>query len=437
MAFGPVQRCGCQLAVVLSLVPLAAYAQDAPVAARTVTLQEALELSRAAAPAMVAAQGAVDIAEAGLLQARGSLLPSLTANGVFSNSSNQRFDQTTGRLVSQNYAAQLQAGYDIFTGGRRYAQLRGAGADVDAAEAGHRAQWFTTALVTTQAFYAAAAADDIVRAAEQRLERARQQLDFAATRLEIGTATQSDALRAELEVGNAELALIDAQSALRNATLQLGRQIGIAEAVRAAPEALPTDAPTLPPIAELMERAIRSSPEVRAAEARLASRSADRLESYLAYAPTLRVTGGYDWFAFDFPPREQSWNLRLTASLPLFNNFNREATIGRAAAARRTAEAQAADAAIAVRAAVEAAASEVMSAERRVAISERAVELAREDLRVQEERYQIGAATILDLQTSQVALTDAEIASVRTRQDLGTAVAQLEAVLGETITEAR
>ncbi len=437
MSSGPELRRACRLALIFVLAPLGAAAQDAPVAARTVTLREALELSRAHAPAMVAAEGAVDMAEAGLLQVRGTLLPSLTANGVFSNSSNERFDQTTGRLVSQNYTAQLQAGYDLFTGGRRFAQLRGAGADVDAAEAAQRAQWFTTTLATTQAFYAAAAAEDIVRAAGQRLERARQQMEFAQTRLEIGTATQSDALRAELEVGNAEIALIDAESALRNAMLQLGRQIGVAEAVGAAPAALPTDAPPLPPLAELRERALQSSPQVRAAEATLASRTADRLESYLAFAPSLRLTGGYDWFSFDFPPREQSWNLRLTASLPLFNNFNREAAIERANASRRTAQAQARDAAIAVGAAVEAAATEVTSAERRVMIAERAVELAREDLRVQEERYQIGAATILDLQTSQVALTDAEIAAVRTRQDLGTAIAQLEAVLGETITEAR
>lgn len=433
MACGLIRRAAAP-AVFFLLLPCALAAQSP---ARTVTLREALQLSLERAPPMVAAAGAVDVAEAGLLQARGTLLPSITANGIFSNSSNQRFDQTTGQLVSQNYTAQLQGGYDIFTGGRRFAQLRGAGADVSAADAQLRAQRFETILATTQSFYEAAAANDIVRAAEQRLERARQQMDFAETRLEIGTATQSDALRAELEVGNAEVALIDAQSALRNSTLLLGRQIGVAEAVGADAAALPTDAPALPPVDELIARALRTSPEVLAAQATLDSRSADRLESYLGYAPNVRITGGYDWFSFDFPPQEQSWNFRVIASLPVFNNFNREAAVERATAARRTAEAQARDAAIGVRAAVEAAASEVGSAERRVIISDRGVELAREDLRVQEERYQIGAATILDLQTSQVALTDAEVAAVRARQALGTAIAQLEAVLGETITEAR
>jgi outer membrane protein TolC len=70
-----------------------------------------------------------------------------------------------------------------------------------------------------------------------------------------------------------------------------------------------------------------------------------------------------------------------------------------------------------------------------VAIARHSVELAQEDLRVQEERYQNSVATILDLQTSQVALADAESAFVRARQQLGVAIAQLETVLGSRISD--
>jgi outer membrane protein len=70
-----------------------------------------------------------------------------------------------------------------------------------------------------------------------------------------------------------------------------------------------------------------------------------------------------------------------------------------------------------------------------VEIAGRAVELAREDLRVQEERYQLGNVTILDLQASQLALAEAEVAWVEARQTLATAIGQLEAVLGQTIAE--
>src|SRR5690606_40010130 len=97
----------------------------------------------------------------------------------------------------------------------------------------------------------------------------------------------------------------------------------------------------------------------------------------------------------------------------------------RTASDDRIAEARSSDAANAARVAVESATAEIASAERRVSIADRSVQLAREDLRVQEERYEIGVATILELQTSQVALSDAEIAAVRARQALGPAAGQL------------
>jgi outer membrane protein len=355
--------------------------------------------------------------------------------GFYNNSSNQRFDQATGQLVSQSYTAQLQGGYDLFTGGRRLLTHRAVNAQVAAADAQYASQRFTTVLAATEAFYAAAAATDIVRAADQRLQRARDQMTAAETRLELGTATQSDALRAEIEVGNAEAALLDAESSMRTATLELGRRVGIGGHVMAAEAALPERGPALPPLEDLIQRATETSPAVIAASATLRARRSERLASFTPYLPTLRLTGGYDWSAFTFPPEERSWSMRLTANLPVFNGFQREAGLQRTAAAERVAEARARDAEIAARVAVESAAAEIASAERRVAIAARSVQLAREDLRVQEERYAIGVATILDLQTSQVALSDAEVAAVRARQSLGTAIARLEAILGQRLRE--
>jgi outer membrane protein TolC len=61
------------------------------------------------------------------------------------------------------------------------------------------------------------------------------------------------------------------------------------------------------------------------------------------------------------------------------------------------------------------------------------VAAATEDLRVQNERYRVGAATILDLLTSQTALTTAEQNLVQARLDYLVARAQVEAVVGRTL----
>jgi len=410
--------------------PVVAQQPPAAQQPQTVTLDEAIRLSLLRDPAAVAAEAAADNARSDRLTARGSFLPNLTVNTTFGNSSNTRFDQNTGRLVSESYTAQAQGSYEVFAFGRKLANLRSASAAVDAAEARYDSQRFATVLTTTRLFYDAAASADLASAAQQRLERAREQLTAAQTRLELGTATQSDVLRAELEVGNSEVAVLTAESSLRTSALELGRQLGLSEAVHTAPSALPETAPPLPEMAVLQAWAERSAPTVAAADATLKSRRADRLAAYTPYLPTIRLSGGYDWFAFSWPPTDRSWSLRLVASLPVFNGFQRESALQRANAAERVAEARARDARIAARVSVESAVAEIESAERRVQIADRAVGLAQEDLRVIEERYGLGVATILELQTSQVALSDAEVAAVQSRQSLGTAIATLESILG-------
>jgi outer membrane protein TolC len=400
---------------------------------RTVTLEEALALANRNHPTTVAAEVAVQNAEATRLEAVGAFLPTLTASSGFTDSSNERFDQASGRLVSTSYTAQTQLNYELFSAGRRWVGYRGANARVAVADALLVEATFRTALQTTSVFYDAAAAAELVTVGGRRVERAKQQLEFAKTRLEVGTATRSDVLRAELELSNAEVAQIDAESALRSARLELGRQVGVGGEVQPVPASLPEEPPSLPSSDSLAALAERSSPVVASANATYAATKAERLSSYTFYLPTLRLIGGYDWFAIDYPPSRRSWSLRLTASVPVFNGFQREADVTRAAAAQRLAEFRARDAALGARAGAIDAAQQVESTGRRVAIASRAVTLAQEDLRVQEERYQLGAATIVELQTSQVALAQAEADYVSAKQRLGVAVATLEAVLGQRI----
>ncbi len=399
----------------------------------SISLAEAIQHALSRDPEHAAAQAAVSSAQADLLEARGTWLPTLTLNSGYSNSSDERVDQATGKLVSKSYTAQATAGLLLFAGGRRILAQQAAAADLAGAQAEYRARRFQTILETTEVFYEAAAAADLERLSRQRLERARQQLAFARARLELGTATTSDVLRAELEVENAELAVLDAGVDLRTAALRLGRQIGAAQEIRPVEGVLPERAPDLPPLPVLVQRALDGAPNVIAAEEALRARGREKLRQYTFYVPAVRLSGGYDWVAPDFPPERRSWNIRLSASLPILDGLAREAAVQRAAASMRLAEARTQDAAIAARVDVEDAAGRIESAAVRVGIADRAVQLANEDLRVLEERYQLGAATILDLQASQVALTEAESAAVRARQDLGTTVARLEAILGETL----
>jgi outer membrane protein TolC len=66
----------------------------------------------------------------------------------------------------------------------------------------------------------------------------------------------------------------------------------------------------------------------------------------------------------------------------------------------------------------------------RIDISRASVEAAAEDLRVVNERYRVGAATILDILNSQEALAQAEVDAITARFDYLNAKAQIEALIG-------
>jgi hypothetical protein len=147
----------------------------------------------------------------------------------------------------------------------------------------------------------------------------------------------------------------------------------------------------------------------------------------------VRLTGGYDWFAFDFPPEQRSWSMRLTASLPCSTTSSaRRRCSARGGGA--VAEARARDAR-SRRASPSSRRRGDRVGRARVAIADRAVCSRARTCACRRSATAIGVATILDLQTSQVALSDAEIAAVRARQALGTATARLEAILGQRLRE--
>ena len=66
-------------------------------------------------------------------------------------------------------------------------------------------------------------------------------------------------------------------------------------------------------------------------------------------------------------------------------------------------------------------------------ISRANVAAASEDLRVQQQRYRVGVATILDLLTSEANLTQAEVSLVQSRYNYLIARAQLEALVGRSL----
>lgn len=419
------------------VVGMLAMAATVPAAAQQVevTLGEAIQRALQVQPAMVRARGEQRSMGAARTSAWGSFLPTVNFSGSASKSSAPRFDQTSDKLIPAipNYGTSLTASVDLFTGFRRFANLRSAKANLDAAEAGVVTERFRIQLDTKQAFYDALATEELVRVAQSQVRRAQQQLQISVEKLRAGSATRSDSLRSTVDYGNARIVLLQAQANLATAQADLGRQIGVDQPVRAIPDSV---LPLPPDTASLRSVAIASAPQVEQAEAAARAARAGVWAARSQYIPSLTFSLGTNRQDTLFNNalvgnENHSWSVRL--SWQIFNGFGREEQQVTAGVNRDNAEAAAADARRQVNASLTQQLAALSTTYEQITIARDNLAAATEDLRVQNERYRVGAATILDLLTSQAALTQAEVNVVQTRFNYLIARAQVEAVVGRTL----
>jgi outer membrane protein len=437
-----------RLLVVLSLASLVtlmgtALVGQQPTQPAEVTITEAVRRSLQVQPAIVQARGDASNADAQRLAAYGAFIPTLSVNSAAFRQSQQSFvNGLSAQPGTYQYSTGLTLSVDLFDGLRRFQRIRNAAATVSAADAGYINQRFQVTLQTKQAFYAALANEDLVRVAEAQVRRAQQQLQISIDKLHAGSATRSDSLRSTVDYGNARIALLQAQANLATAQANLGRQIGVDVPVRAIPDSV---LPGLPDTSDLRAAAIANSPQVTQADAQARALAAAVWDQRSQYLPTLNVSynsssQGYTqpWEGFYLPnrfglPNRNINRLTFTLNWTILNGFQREQQQTSAVVQRDVAESRAADTRRQVGASLTQQLAVLETAVTQIAIAQDNLAAATEDLRVQNERYRVGASTILDLLTSQAALTQAEVNVVQTRYNYLIARAQVEAVVGRTL----
>lgn len=418
---------------------MAQQADTLPAATTQVSLDEAIRRALVVQPAMVQAEGTQRNALAGERSAWGTFLPSLSASGSSSRASSSRYNQATGQIVtvptSTSYSGGLSLSLDLFDGFRRIANKNAASSTSAAADAGYVNQRFQVTFQTEQLFYNALANEELVLVAEAQLRTAQQQLSISTQKLLAGSATRSDSLTSAVAVGNARLTLLQAQANLAAAQANLGRQIGVDDRVRAMPD---SQLPVLPDTTGLRDEALRSSPQVTQAEAQVRAARSQVTVARSQYWPTLSASYSNGYTGFDAPwstfdSYVNNWSLRFSLSWTLFNGFSREQSQVTANVARDVAVAQAADTRRQVGALLTQQLAALQTSFSQIAIANENVAAATEAVRVQQERYRVGAGIFLDLLTAEANLTSAQTSLVQARYNYFIARAQLEATVGHSL----
>src|SRR5687768_3318011 len=479
--------------VPIAPVAQAQNATTPPAAGALLTLDEAITLARRHNPVYLSQASNRRTADAAVRSARGALLPSADAsfgtryqqggqqvfNGLsFSNSSD---------AVQSSYGLNLNYRVNSAT----FVTPKAAAANRDAVDADISGSSEQLRASVTQQYLSVLQAQACSALQDTLGKTAESQLELAKAKLAVGLGTSLDIRRAEVAFGQSQVALLTARNNVEVEKLRLFQQLGVAQP---SDVQLTTDFPVNPPtfaLDSLLDLARRQNPAILALRSRERAAALNIKVAKAEYTPTLSLSTGWGGNSYQytdadflvnqarggvmgqlssclsqdslrtavglasancnsrfvfadaqaasirasndqFPFRFQRSPFALTAaiSMPIFDNFNREERVQRAAVDRETAAYDVKAKDLTMTADVTQAYLTLKTAAQTVALQEQNATKAQEELAFAEERYKVGASTFLDVVTSRGTYEQALIDRVNAVYDYHKAFAALENAVG-------
>ena len=477
-------------------LPLAALALVAQIAQAqapaTLTVDEAITLARRNNPLFQQTINARRSADAQLRSAYASLLPSVSAN------MSGRYQKSGSQFVSGvalgNDLDVLQSSYGLsaqwtlnsavlFAPKLYKAQSDAAEKDVTGAAELLRATVTQQYLTVLQAQARAALQDTLVLTTQGQLE-------LAKARQQVGAGTILDVRRAEVALGTAEVATLQAHNTAEVEMLRLFQQLGVTQPANVVLTTRFDIVPVTFKLDSLKDLAYRQNPGVLAVRERERAAGAGVNAQRGQYLPTLTLStgiggnssafadvnklitsdslgmlsslascssqdsirtgaglaprgcSGFAWtpsrgdlvrannnkFPFSFTNAPRSFSAFI--SLPIFDNLNREQRLEEAVIQRDNARYTVKARELQLTADVTQAYLNLQTAIKTTQMQEINASRAREELSFAEERYKVGAATFLDVTTSRGTFEQAQIDLLNSKYDYHRAFAALENAVG-------
>jgi len=394
-----------------------------------ITLEQAVELAQRNNTQLQIALLELERAKAALREAQAALFPTVDLSAGITRqqsaqsqlSSEIRQQQEEGlppELRSQStdepstsFSGQAQLIYNIYTSGRRSANIGAAEEQLRFQELNVANQSEEIRLNVAQNYYNLQEADENVRIRQSAVRNAEVTLRDAQALERAGVGTKFDVLRAQVTLANAQQQLSQALSQQRIARSQLATTLNIPDAlsVNAADPVRLAGLWNLP-LEDTILLAYQNRPEL---QQQLAQRNLSEQRRRLALAdlgPQISLVASYnllDQFD-DSISVTDGYSLGVQATLNLYDGGAARARADQQRANIRIAETQFNDTRNQIRFQVEQAYSELRANLDRVNTANIALEQARESLRLARLRFQAGVGTQTDVIAAEDDLTEAE-----------------------------
>jgi outer membrane protein TolC len=426
----------------LLAVPL--WAQD------PLSLRDAVRLSLRENQAIAGATAAVGASEARITQARGGMLPKVNYSESFARSDNPVFVFSSLLTEHQfgaanfaigplnrpdflnNFQSQITVEQPLYDAGQTRNAVKSAGLAQSLSGEERRRIQMEIVGGTTQAYYGAVLAAEMLKAAEQAVRSAEADLKRADAVHAAGLSTDADVLSIRVHLAAMTEQRINRAADLEVAKAALNDALGLP---LDTPHALttPLAALDLPDLAVdgLEHSASTSRPEARATRlaTNLAQTQADGARS--AMLPQVSFRGAFEADRQRFIDRGgANWLAAISLRWNLFNGSADKARIAETAQLVKRAESDERRTDSAIRLQVRRAYAGLKAAQQRIEVAKAAVAEAEESLRITQNRYEAGMNNVTDLLRTETAVLESRTRYLAAIHDQRIAAAMLELAAG-------
>ena len=432
-----------------------AFAQNG----RPLTLDECVATALRDNSTLRNAERRAQIAGTNVMTTRASVLPTLSASlssGKFEQGGRTLLDDVpvgidpvTGeveyqrRTITQpgystnSNSAQLNAGLLLFDFGASWNRIRQANASEDASTKTFHSAKQNTILQVHQRYFGYLKEVQLLGVAEEAAKSSEEQLRRTESMYEIGSVAQGDVFRASTQHGQDRISLITQKNLVNSAR----NFLNVAMGKPADAELNVVDIEDEPQfrdynLEEVVRVAIEKNPELQSVQFEMKRAQLGKRVARSAFLPSFSIGGNYsrshnefDRVYSDFS-KNWSGSVGLSMRVNLFNGFADQANVEREVLNYNIAQEDYENRLRNLRLEAEQALLSLQAWKEIAAINKDNLVSAQEDLRLAQERYRVGAGTLLDIINAQVNVTRAKSTLVRSKYDSKIAYAQLQATMG-------
>lgn len=390
---------------------------------KTLTLQEAINLSLTNSKELKTNQARIEEATAAVREATERRLPEVTTSGSYlrlnqpdvnvkvkPNSNGGTGGETA--KPSQAIYGMANASLPIYAGGRvkygiesaRYLQKA---AELDADN--NREEVVLNTIDAYNNLYKAKAAVSLV---QESMQQARERVKQFANLEKNGMLARNDYLKAELQASNTELALLDAQNNWKLAMINMNLMLGLPEQTELTVDSSSlTASASLQPVDDYVQQALQHRKDLEALSYRKKAAQVGVKATAAEKLPSIALTGGY--VAADIPgvlTVTNAMNVGVGLQYNLSSLWKNKSKVEQAKAREKQLVISESMLNDAIRLQVNQAYQNYLSSQKKIDVYATAMQQATENYKIVSNKYNNGLATVTDL-------LDADVAQLQARMN--------------------